>query len=98
MSLALLDGQLHKSSPRALPEPLQQDSKLVNRWLQLTQHEQSEEEIPNSPVGNILYVAEPIEIGGKIRGVFIVAHTTAGEHGEVFEAVRDEGTGGVGAT
>lgn len=82
--LTLQNGQLYKSSPRALPESLQRDSDLVNHLAQLTQPEQGKKIIPDD---TIVYLAEPLKIGGKIRGVFVVAHTLNGEREEVDEAI-----------
>ncbi len=81
--ITLLNGQLYRSSPRALPDSLSRDSKLVNYWATLTKPEGNEVVTPD---GIILYLAEPV-IKGKTRGVFVVAQSTAGELHEVDEAV-----------
>ncbi len=91
--LTLVDGHLYESSPRALPQPLQPGSSLINRWAQLKQPQKGEEvtsvgtiQYLAEPV-RIQYLAEPIRLGGQVQGVFVVAHTTAGEREEVNEAV-----------
>jgi signal transduction histidine kinase len=86
--IAIVDGEFRKSSPRARPQVLAADSKLIQYWAKLTQPEQGEKKFPTEPnIDSILYTAKPVRIDGKISGVFVVAHTTAGERGEVLEAV-----------
>ncbi|BAZ10710.1 periplasmic sensor signal transduction histidine kinase [Calothrix sp. NIES-4071] len=85
--ITLIDEKFHKSSPRARPEILDRDSRIIRRWARLTQPSHGEIKIPDSNVGDILYIAKPVKINGKVTGVFVVAHTTAGERGEVLEAV-----------
>ena len=82
--LTLWNGQLYKSSPIALPELLQRDSDLVNHLAQLTQPEQGKKITPDD---TIVYMAEPLKIRGKTRGVLVVAHTLNGEQEEMDEAV-----------
>jgi signal transduction histidine kinase len=86
--IAILDGKFHKSSPRALPIPIKPDSVLMQRWEQLSQSLQGEMEVADKEVDSVLYVAEPIRIKGEIAGVFVVAHTTAGERSEGLEALQ----------
>jgi signal transduction histidine kinase len=86
--IAILDGKFYKSSPRALPLAFKPDSILMQRWEQLSQSSQGEMEVADKEVDSILYVAEPIRIKGEIVGVFVVAHTTAGERIEGLEALQ----------
>lgn len=85
--IAIIDKQFYKSSPRALPKPLQLDSKLMKRWTKLRHPEQGEAESSDSNIGKVLYIVEPVKIDGEIIGVFAAAHTTAGERAEGLEAV-----------
>ncbi|URD50494.1 hypothetical protein M5J74_00545 [Chroococcidiopsis sp. CCNUC1] len=86
--IAIVDGEFRKSSPRARPKVLAADSKLIQYWGRLTQSEQGEKEFPTEPnIDSVLYTAKPVWIDGEIAGVFVVAHTTAGERAEVVEAV-----------
>ncbi|MBD2297513.1 ATP-binding protein [Nostoc sp. FACHB-190] len=85
--IALTEGKFYKSSPRGRPKELSRDSKLIRYWSNLTQPEEGEKIIPGSSVGNIIYLAQPVKINGEVIGVFVIAHTTAGEHGEVGEAI-----------
>jgi len=82
--LTIIEGQFYQSSPTALPDPLQPDAWLLKRWTKLTQPTKGWEE---TSVGPILYYAEPVEIGGEIRGLFIVANVIAYEKEEVNEVV-----------
>lgn len=82
--LTIVNGKLYKSSPKALPAPLQRNSALVKKWAQLTQPIQGQEE---TSVGTILYIAEPVNLPGETHGVFVVVHATAGEREEVNDAV-----------
>ena len=84
--IAIIDGQFYRSSPKALPEPIKQNSELMNRWRQLTQKEKGEQKTPDPTIGNVLYLAEPVTIDGQVRGVFVAAHTTAGELQEVMDS------------
>lgn len=86
--IAIVDGEFRKSSPRARPKVLTDDSELVRYWTKLTRSEQGEREFPTEPeIDSVLYTAKPIAIDGEIAGVFVVAHTTAGERSEVLESV-----------
>ncbi|MBW4575633.1 MAG: HAMP domain-containing histidine kinase [Aphanothece sp. CMT-3BRIN-NPC111] len=82
--LTLLDGKLYSSSPSALPKYLQENSDLIKRWAKLTQPKRGQTVILD---GTILYLTEPVFIGKKMRGTFIVVHSTAGERNEIDEAV-----------
>ncbi|AFY44326.1 cell wall metabolism sensor histidine kinase WalK [Nostoc sp. PCC 7107] len=86
--IALTEEKFYKSSPRGRPKELSRDSSLMRYWSKLTQPEEGERRLPGSSVENIIYLAQPVKIQGEIIGVFVIAHTTAGEHGEVVEAIR----------
>jgi len=86
--IALTEGKFYKSSPRGRPKELSRDSDLMRYWSKLTQPEEGEKKIPGSSVESIIYLAQPVQINGKVTGIFVIAHTTAGEHGEVAEAIR----------
>ncbi|WP_235656543.1 sensor histidine kinase [Fischerella thermalis] len=85
--IAFVNEKFYKSSPSARPDPLAKDSKLMRRWAKLTQPEQGERSVSDKTIENIIYITEPVKINGKTLGVFVVAHTTAGERGEVLDAV-----------
>ncbi len=81
--LTLLDGKLYKSSPIGLSDSLHPNS-VVNRWAKLTEPENDK---TVTPVGTICYLADPIRIGGKTRGVFVVGVLPAGKYEEVNQII-----------
>lgn len=82
--ITIVNGKFHKSSPRALPNPINRDSNLVKYWAKLTKSEQGEK---MTTTGKIFYIAEPIVIEEKTLGVFVVANTLTGEREEVNDTV-----------
>jgi signal transduction histidine kinase len=84
--IAFINGQFYKSSPRARPADLKEDSPLMQRWAQQAQAQQSEQLSQDPEVGSILYLVEPIQVGDQRLGVFVIAHGTAGERAEGLEA------------
>ncbi|WP_460202493.1 sensor histidine kinase [Scytonema sp. NUACC21] len=86
--IAFVNGKFYKSSPRGRPKPvLAKDSELMQHWAKLTHSEQGEKQVSDSSINSIIYIAEPVKINGATVGVFVVAHTTAGERREVLEAI-----------
>ena len=85
--ITFVDGKFYKSSPRARPKIFDRDSKLMNRWAKLVKPEKGEQELPQSELGGIIYMSQPVEIEGETLGVFVVVHTVSGERQEVVEAV-----------
>lgn len=84
--IALLNGELYKSSPTPLPNSLYPDSALRNHWTQLTQPEWSQKVTPDG--NSVLYLVEPIRIEGRNLGVFVVANTDFRELEEVNHTIR----------
>lgn len=80
--IAFVDGRFYKSSPRGRPKDLHQNSVLLRRWAQQTQFEMGEEPSEDPEVGSILYIVEPIRSQNQLLGVFVIAHSTAGERAE----------------
>ncbi|WP_421657698.1 sensor histidine kinase [Leptothermofonsia sp. ETS-13] len=85
--ITFVDGKFYKSSPRARPEALSKDGDLVQQWKDQTRPSQGEVEVSDPSVSKILYMVEPVQINGQTRGVFVVAHATAGERAEILEAL-----------
>ncbi|MBE9035976.1 sensor histidine kinase [aff. Roholtiella sp. LEGE 12411] len=85
--ITFIDGEFYKSSPRARPKPLAKNSPLMQLWAKQTQPEEGEKEFSDPDVSKILYMVEPIKINGQTRGVFVVAHSAAGERAEALDAV-----------
>ncbi|GET42684.1 histidine kinase [Microseira wollei NIES-4236] len=80
--LTLLEGKIYKSSPVALPETLRMNGKLIEHWAQLKQPEKGEK---LTLTDTLRYMAEPVIIGGKTRGVFVILHSTSFEVEKVNE-------------
>lgn len=84
--IGFVNGGFYRSSPRALPGILGQDTALMKRWATLSHPEQGEQKLLGAPYQGLLHRAEPIKINSKVLGVFVVAHTTGGEQKEALEA------------
>lgn len=85
--IALVDGELYKSSPAVLLEPFRPSSDLVQRWISLTEPTEGKRESDDPRVGNIIYLVQPLQLENQIKGIFITAHSTAGEQQEALVAV-----------
>lgn len=81
--ITIIEGEMYRSSPRALPEPLKPNSQLMKYLGKLTKPEQGSRQ---TAVGMLLYRAAPF-IRDETHGVFVVAQMTAGERQEVDEAM-----------
>ncbi|BDA70479.1 histidine kinase [Rivularia sp. IAM M-261] len=86
--IAIINGDFYQSSPRRLPDVMDFDSPLMQRWKKLTKPSQAEEDFDDEDIDSVLYIAEPIKINNEIIGVFVVAHTTAGEREEALKAIQ----------
>jgi signal transduction histidine kinase len=84
--IVFLDGELYKSSPRALPEVLEPQSKLMRKWATLQKPQQDIAKTEDPQIGELLYSLEPVRHGSKTLGTFVAVHTTAGEQNEALEA------------
>ena len=85
--IVLVDNGLHKSNPSFLLEPLRPGTDLFERWQKVTEFSRGEVSVDSPQIGSILYRANPIMLGGEQRGVFVVAHSTAGERQEALVGV-----------
>ena len=81
--ITLLDGQLYKSSPRALPSSINPD--LVKYWAKQTRSQRGTQE---TTTGTIFYSVEAVKSGGKTLGVFVVINTLTGEREEIDATVN----------
>jgi signal transduction histidine kinase len=85
--LSFVNGKLYKSSPRARPEILARDSQLVRKWAKQVTPDRGETVINDPEIGTLLYIIRPVIVDDQPLGVFVVAHTTAGERGEVLDVI-----------
>ena len=67
------------------PEIFDRDSELMRRWAKLVKPEEGEKEFPDSDVGGLIYIAQPVKVKEKTLGRLAVAHTISGEREEVIE-------------
>jgi len=74
--VTFLNGKLYKASPTALPESLHKDKKLLKHLAKLTKPEKGQKVTLND---TIRYFAQPVNIKGKYRGIFVVIYSTASE-------------------
>lgn len=79
-----IEGEYYQANPRVLPDVIQPGSTLMNYWANLTAPAQGERSSSDPEIGNILYLAQPLEVDGEVQGVFISVHTTAGERQEAL--------------
>lgn len=80
-------------STRGTDYLLHSDPGLAERWGALTQPESGEVETPAGPAR---YAAFPIELGGEVRGRFVVANLVEGERDEVEESIQIVGGVAIG--
>ena len=83
-TIAILPEGFYKSVPANLPASINPNSAIVKEWQNLTVSTYGR--IPNSPE-QIVYRAEPIEIDGRIHGVFVVAIATKRDRQEINQAI-----------
>ncbi|MDJ0619786.1 MAG: HAMP domain-containing sensor histidine kinase [Calothrix sp. MO_192.B10] len=86
--ITFVNRKFFKSSPRARPPELQKDTELMQRWAEKTRPTTRKLEIPESEIGGIIYNTQTVMVDGKVLGVFVVAHTVAGEREEALEAIQ----------
>jgi signal transduction histidine kinase len=84
--ITIVDGSFYKASSLVLPEVIDRNSPLMQRWQQITVEEEGEIEVEDPDIGSIIYQAEPIKTTEETIGVFVVAHLTAGERKEVLSS------------
>ncbi|MBE9047326.1 HAMP domain-containing protein [Pleurocapsales cyanobacterium LEGE 10410] len=82
--IALLGDSFYASVPAKLPKLIDANSAAVKHWQQLTVPERGR--VSNS-AAQIVYLAEPVELDGEIKGVFVIAIATQNERQKVKEAI-----------
>jgi signal transduction histidine kinase len=85
--IALVEGKLYRSSPAVLVDPFRPDSDLINRWSSLTESTTGERDTADPQIGKVLYLVQPLIVDGRIKGIFVVAHTSAGEVNEALSGI-----------
>lgn len=82
-----INGEYYKSTPRGLPPELAEGSDAEAHWLKITQLAEGQLTPTNPQLGTIIYLAQPLEIEGELRGIFVAAHTTGGERQEALNGI-----------
>ncbi|MBW4464021.1 MAG: HAMP domain-containing protein [Pegethrix bostrychoides GSE-TBD4-15B] len=82
-----INGEYYKSNPRGLPPELAEGSDIEAHWLKITQLSEGQLTSNHPQLGNIIYLAQPLEIEGEQRGIFVAAHTTGGERQEALNGI-----------
>lgn len=86
--IVYLEGKYYKSKPKRLPPTMGQGSEIEQQWLKLTKPSEGKIVTEDSQVGDILYLAQPLEVNGRKQGVFVVAHLTVSEHQEALRSAK----------
>jgi len=84
--ITIVDGLFYKSNSLVLPQVINSDSDIMQHWQQITVEEEGEVKVDDPEVGSIIYMAEPIKTTEETIAVFVVAHISAGERGEVLNS------------
>jgi signal transduction histidine kinase len=85
--LVVFKWRIFKSNPRALPAVIGPDSDLVAQWRTQTTAIEDKVNVADAAVGSILYSTYVLETNDAPRGLFIVAHLSAGERTEALSGV-----------
>jgi signal transduction histidine kinase len=78
--ITILDERFYDASSRALPKLLQPDGQLVKKLEKITRQEFEKNTILGE---DIVYLAYPIFVNERFKGVFVAVHITTGEREEV---------------
>jgi two-component system, OmpR family, sensor kinase len=82
--IGYIDGEEYFVDSRARGGALPPEARQP-RWATLQRSERGDVE---TPIGTVRYLASPVQLGGEVRGVFVVAASLTSERREVEEAVR----------
>jgi signal transduction histidine kinase len=83
-TIALLPDGFYASSSSTLPESIERNSSIIEHWQGLTEPERGK---VDSSQEQIVYLAEPIKINSKVKGVFVIAIATNSELQEINAAI-----------
>ena len=83
-TIALFPDGFYNSVPPELPPAIDRDSSIVKYWQKITLPVQG---TINTSQGEIVYLAEPVRVEGRIKGIFVVAVAMKNPRQEVTEAI-----------
>ena len=89
--LTFVGGEPFLRSRQVVPYRLDRDPELVAHWGALTESERGE---VSTPAGRVAFLAVPLEVDGRVLGVFVVSQFRELQHGPFQDAVL--ATGAVG--
>jgi signal transduction histidine kinase len=70
-AIALVQGRVYKHTDLFPQTLLTQDAQLIQQWGQLSDSQRGQ---TNTSVGELYYLAEPIQVDGQTQGVLIIVH------------------------
>ncbi|MBW4465208.1 MAG: HAMP domain-containing protein [Pegethrix bostrychoides GSE-TBD4-15B] len=82
-----INGEYYKSNPRKLPPELAAGSESEASWIKVTQLSEGRLPSTDPQIEGIIYLAQPLEIAGEQRGLFVAAHTTGSERQEALDGI-----------
>lgn len=87
--IAIANGNFYRSSPAALPKVLKSNSPLIRQLVAAQSAVSGKEPTDDPQIGDILYRVKLVRVGQarEIRGLLIIAHTTAGERQEALGSI-----------
>lgn len=85
--IAVVGDRFYQSNPLVLPALLKPDSALAQRWIGLGRPISGKEATTDPQVGDVLYIAQPLVMQGRLQGAYVVVHKTAGEREEALDGV-----------
>ena len=91
--IIFIDREYYRSTPeglleqKSLLEQVGPQSKLFERWRNITEFTTGQRPSGDSRVGDIIYNVNPLELNGDVRGAFVIAHASAGERNEALVGV-----------
>lgn len=87
--LGVIGQDFYRSSPEALPQAIEPNSKLIRELSQVTQFKKGIEFLPGEDTGDLLYEVLPIlNSKQQILGRFITIHAVAGEQEEALSTLN----------
>ena len=82
--IALIDDEVYRTNPIFLPDYINSESALMDRWSQMEGYNEGQQMADDPTVGQVLYVVEPLVVNGVTRGQFVITHLSAGEEQEAL--------------
>ncbi|MEM9804363.1 MAG: ATP-binding protein [Cyanobacteria bacterium P01_D01_bin.56] len=85
--IAILDGNIYRSTPVSLPEAINAGSPLFQRWVQTQEISQEEYDTGDPGAGTVIYGLKPLKVNGELRGQMVISHLSAGERKDALDSL-----------